>query len=246
MDGLEWKRIKYNKYVQRFLMFAEKLAVKNSDILIADSEAIKDYLFKKYAVQACFIAYGAELFDKPNDEILNQFGLVPFTYNMLIARMEPENNIEMILDGVKTAKSNAPFFVVGNPNNKFGHYLVEKFKSDKRIVFAGSIYDAETINNLRYYSCFYFHGHSVGGTNPSLLEAMGCKSLIVAHNNAFNKSVLGENSLYFQDAQEVANLLDNCKRNDFEVFLDNNYNKIKTEYTWEKIISQYEKIIIMP
>lgn len=245
MDGLEWKRTKFSKKVQRFLMYAEKLAVKNSNDLIADSLGIQSYLLKKYNVTARFIAYGADLFDTPDISVLKSFSAEPFKYNMLIARMEPENNIEMILDGVYNSTSEIPFFVISNQKNKFGEYLTEKYKQDKRIVFMGPIYDLLIINNLRYFSNLYFHGHSVGGTNPSLLEAMGCKSLIAAHNNEFNKSVLGTDAYYFNNFKDIITLIETVNGADIDhAFKINNYDKIKHDYSWDKIIGQYEHLMI--
>jgi len=245
MDGLEWKRTKYSNNVQRFLMYAEKLAVKRSNGLIADSLAIQSYLHDKYQVASDFIAYGAELFDNPDETFLSAFKVKPYGYNMLIARMEPENNIETILEGVHLSKQEMPFFVVGNTKNIFGTYLVDKYKNDLRIIFTGPIYDTKVINNLRYYCHIYFHGHSVGGTNPSLLEAMGCSSLIVAHNNEFNKSVLGSDGFYFNDAGDISNFVERLDRKEVTSrnFVANNYNKIKTEYTWTKIVGQYEQVM---
>ena len=246
MDGLEWKRTKYSKSVQRFLMYAEKLAVKMSDQLIADSKAIKSYLNKKYNVDSHFIAYGANLFNSPDKSILEPFAIQPYKYNMLIARMEPENNIEMILDGVNISKSKHKFFVVGNAKNKFGEYLTQKYKSNQSIIFTGPIYDLTIINNLRYYSNIYFHGHSVGGTNPSLLEAMGCQCLIGAHDNEFNKSVLDEDAFYFKNAEDVAHCLQTYFKSDnvSRRMVENNYVKIETNYSWKKIVEQYEQVMI--
>ena len=245
MDGLEWKRTKYSKKVQRFLMYAEKLAVKRSDGLIADSLAIQAYLLKKYGASSDFIAYGANLFEHPDVKILTAFNVKPYEYNMLIARMEPENNIEPILDGVHLSRSDRPFFVVGNAKNKFGMHLVEKFKKERRIIFTGPIYDAVIIDNLRFYSNLYFHGHSVGGTNPSLLEAMGCRALIVAHDNEFNKSILGRDAFYFRSPEDIAIFVETLDkgREDNKAVIENNYLKIKTEYSWDKIVEQYEKVM---
>ncbi len=246
MDGLEWKRSKYNRFVRRFLMTAERLAVKRSNDLIADSTIIQDYLDKKYKVKSDFIAYGAELFNDPDEKILSGFGVGAYNYNMLIARMEPENNIEMILDGVKASGSAKKFFVVGNTANKFGTYLREKFSGEKRIVFSGSIYDVNVICNLRYFSNLYFHGHSVGGTNPSLLEAMGCNCPIAAHDNPFNKSILGEDAAYFANAAEIAGIIDHfewsAEKSRKQVAA--NFEKIRTNYSWPKVIGQYEELIL--
>lgn len=245
MDGLEWKRSKYSKKVQAFLLYAEKLAVRYSDHLIADSRAIRDYLLSKYGVHSTFIAYGAPVFDQPQQQVLDKFSLRPAAYSLLIARMEPENNIEMILDGVATSSNTNPFLVVGNTANKFGIYLKDKFKTDNRIIFTGPIYDETVINNLRFFCGYYFHGHSVGGTNPSLLEAMGCGALIVAHDNEFNKSVLGEDALYFNDADSASSILnvDPLQVKERDQRIRNNINKIRHDYSWKKIVEQYEQIM---
>ena len=238
MDGLEWKRAKYNSYVKRFLKYAEKLAVQSSDYLISDSLGIQDYIFKKYSINSKFIAYGAELFKVPNKKSLEKYNLVPFNYNIIIARLEPENNIEIILEGVVKSKTNMPTLVIGNYNTKFGRYLQKCFKNEKRIIFLGGIYDLEMLNNLRYFSNIYFHGHSVGGTNPSLLEAMSSNSFIVAHDNIFNKSILGNDALFFRSSEDIVKLL-NLNKKDFKTFLDNNTLKIKNQYLWSKINSEY-------
>lgn len=245
MDGLEWKRTKFSKKVQRFLMYAEKLAVKHSDVLVADSEAIKDYITEKYAKPSHFIAYGAHLFTTPNQQITDRYQLRPYGYNILVARMEPENNIEVILDGVSQSKSEEPCLVVGNYGNKFGTYLAEKFRNEKRIIFMGPVYDLEILNNLRYFSRYYFHGHSVGGTNPSLLEAMASNCFIISHNNEFNKSVLRDNALYFNNADDIATILDKPYDTSLkDSFTKSNKQKIETTYSWENIIQLYENLML--
>lgn len=241
MDGLEWKRAKYSKPVQRFLQFAEKLAVKYSDHLIADSTEIQRYLGNKYKKEATFIPYGAELFEKPDPSVLDDYGVKVHDYDMLIARMEPENSIETILDGVVRANRERPFLVVGNTTNDFGEYLKLKFAPYHKIKFVGGIYDMAKLNNLRYYSNLYFHGHTVGGTNPSLLEAMGSNSLICSHDNKFNRAVLGSDAFYFSTAMDVAEHLRAANKSDdaYAHFLANNTDKIKTVYTCENIVNQY-------
>lgn len=245
MDGLEWKRSKFSKKVQRFLMYAEKLAVKHSDVLVADSEAIKDYITEKYDKPSHFIAYGAHVFTHPSPQAIASYQANPFGYNMLVARMEPENNIEVILDGVSQSKSKEPCLVIGNHKNKFGSYLVEKFSHDKKIIFIGPVYDLVVLNNLRYFSRYYFHGHSVGGTNPSLLEAMASNCFIVSHNNEFNKSVLRENALYFDNSADIATILDTTYDASLrETFTMSNKQKIETVYSWENIIQLYETLML--
>ena len=243
MDGLEWKRSKYSKKVQKFLKYAESLAVKHSNILIADSIGIKEYLKNKYSVDSEYIAYGVEAENKYNDSFLNELNLTKYSYNMLIARIEPENNIEVILDGLIKSKNNQNFLVIGSVDNSFGKYLVEKFKKNKQIKFIGSIYNLPKLNSLRKYSNIYFHGHSVGGTNPSLLEAMASHALICAHDNIFNKSILGGNAFYFLDERDISTILQVKNKNDYPVFLDQNYKRVIKDFNWKIINQKYEQLI---
>jgi hypothetical protein len=239
MDGLEWKRSKYNKWVRKFLKYAEAFAVKRSDYLISDSKGIRKYLINEYGKDSKYIAYGAENFKDPNDKILEEYDVEKYRYNMLIARMEPENNIETILDGAVMSNIKTPFLVIGKFENSFGKYLTKKFRHFNHIRFLGGIYNLEDLNNLRYYSNLYFHGHSVGGTNPSLLEAMASKALIVAHKNDFNYAILEENAFYFTQKEEVAEIINSENKNEFTHMILNNYNKIDREFSWEIINSSY-------
>lgn len=239
MDGLEWKRTKYSKPVRRFLKTAEKFAAVSSDFLISDSIAIKSYIKEKYNRDSEFIAYGANLFTNQSENILEEYQIEKYKYNMIIARLEPENNIETILDGVVKSDSVLPILVVGKHETKFGEFLKNKFSKDKRIKFLGGIYDIEYLDNLRFYSNLYFHGHSVGGTNPSLLEAMASSSFIIAHDNDFNKSILGKDAFYFLNSDDVKLQLIKSKIN-YSAFIQANLNKIENEFSWPIINGQYE------
>jgi len=241
MDGLEWRRSKYSKKVQTFLKYAEKLAVKTSDFLIADSLGIKSYLKQTYQVEATYIPYGTDVVLKTDERILKAYGVEANSYNLLIARMEPENNIEVILDGYINSNTEQPILIIGNANNTFGLYLKDKFKSDNRIKFIGPNYDMVALNNLRYFSKVYFHGHSVGGTNPSLLEAMGSGAFICAHDNEFNKAILGEDAFYFKSNLDVRDILNsNFSKVDKKQEIENNFAKVNQLYRWPLIISAYE------
>jgi glycosyltransferase involved in cell wall biosynthesis len=242
MDGLEWKRTKYSYWTRKFLTFAENWAVKRSDYLVADSIGIQSYLKKKYSVTSEFIPYGANEFLIPNDRVLLKYGLKKFEYDLLIARMEPENNIEVILDGVSQSNSENLCIVIGNYTNKFGTKLKNKFRGINKIRFLGAIYDLDILNNLRYYSNLYFHGHSVGGTNPSLLEAMASSALICAHKNIFNSAILGEDAYYFSSTLDVTETLQRVNKNALQQEkITNNLNKIKKDYNWLRINQQYEE-----
>lgn len=243
MDGLEWKRSKYSKKTQNFLKYAEQLAIKHSDHLISDSIGIQSYLQNKYGVESKYIAYGAKIFNGPDEEILKKYKVCKFEYNLLIARLEPENNIVTILDGFFQSKSKSTFFVIGKNDTTFGKYLKNRYSEDCRIIFLGGIYDQNHLDNLRFFSNLYFHGHSVGGTNPSLLEAMSSSALIIAHNNIFNKSILGPDAFYFSHKREVKELV-SMHKNDYQNILINNRNKILNKYDWNIINSTYEEYLL--
>ncbi|MBL4707505.1 MAG: DUF1972 domain-containing protein [Flavobacteriales bacterium] len=245
MDGLEWKRTKFSSPVQGFLKKAEKWAVESSNHLVADSKGIQSYLKDKYQLDSTFIAYGSDLFSTPDLSILERYNVSKGSYNMLIARMEPENNIEIILDGVVSAANQRTFLVVGKTENEFGKYLVNKYKSKPNIQFLGGIYDLLVLNNLRHYSNLYFHGHSVGGTNPSLLEAMASSAFIVAHDNIFNKAILESEAYYFSSVEDVKKIMDTPIGPELEKeYIRLNRSKIEKQYAWEIIIQSYEDLFL--
>lgn len=239
MDGLEWKRSKYSKPVRNFLKVAEKLAINTSDFLVSDSVGIQKYIQDTYGLGSKHIAYGANLFENPDNSVLGTYNLKAHNYNMLIARLEPENNIEVILEGVANSAIYMPFVVIGKHQTQYGNYLKTKFGSHENIRFIGGIYNQNHLNNLRYHSNLYFHGHSVGGTNPSLLEAMASNALIVAHDNIFNKGVLNDDAFYFKKPTDIIKLLEINKK-DYFVFTKANKEKIKAQYSWKHINNQYE------
>lgn len=241
MDGLEWKRTKFNSNVQKFLMHAEKIAVKKSDYLVSDSIGIKNYLKNKYDVDSTFIAYGTEIFQEPNVEKIKTHNLSQNSYSLLIARIEPENNIEQIIKGVILSNNCKPLIIIGDyTRNKFGKSLFLKYADNNKIRFIGSIYDKEELNNLRYYSYMYFHGHSVGGTNPSLLEAMGCSCFIIAHDNEFNRSVLKE-AYYFKSSKDLADTIDSVRKEQNKDKISSNLMKISNYYNTDNINNLYEE-----
>jgi glycosyltransferase involved in cell wall biosynthesis len=242
MDGLEWKRDKYSPKVQKFLHQAERWAVKYSDHLIADSSEIHDYLMKTYHHESTHIPYGANIFKEPDESALSPYSLVKDSYNILVARLEPENNIETIIQAHLQSGSNVPLLIVGNYNTHHGHYLHKKYQSGK-IKFLGAIYDQPVLNNLRYFSSIYFHGHSVGGTNPSLIEAMASNAFIIAHNNVFNRNILGNDAYYFDNTDSLVHLMEQgYKKGDHKHFMENNTIKIRDTYSLESIHQQVESL----
>jgi glycosyltransferase involved in cell wall biosynthesis len=239
MDGLEWKRTKYSKPVQQFLKFAERLAAKSSDFLVSDSLGIQKFLKTKYNKESTYIAYGAHPFESPDESVLREYQVERDNYNVIMARFEPENNLDMVLEGVAMCETKTVILVIGKHQTKYGAYLKNKFKSYTHIRFIGGLYNLQHLNNLRYFSNIYFHGHSVGGTNPSLLEAMASKAFVIAHNNDFNKGILKDNSFYFSTALEVKNILNTIKKNDNLRLVQNNFDAIVSEFNWGKINGEY-------
>ena len=246
MDGLEYKRTKFNPLVQKFVFWEEKMAVKHSHYLISDNMGIHDYYMEKYGKESEFLAYGADIHDDYNEQYLSEYGLTPDNYLLLIARLEPENNIIMAIEGYLASKENGvkPLIIIGKTNTSHGKELVAKYCHEKYVKFIGGIYDFHKINSLRYYSYAYFHGHSVGGTNPSLLEAMASSCFILANDNIFNRAVLKSNALYYHDSsrvKELLNRIDELIATHKKEFVDNNLSEIRREYSWEKLVDQHEK-----
>ncbi|NOU46061.1 MAG: DUF1972 domain-containing protein [Bacteroidales bacterium] len=239
MDGLEWQRNKYSRLVQKFLLYSEKRIIKSSHFLIADSKVIQDYLLKTYQVKAGYIAYGAEKCCLTDKVHLEKFNCHPHSYYLVIARMQADNNIEVIIQAVLKSETEHPLLIIGSTNNRFGRYLVKKYASEK-IRFAGAVFDRSILNQLRRHALIYFHGHSGGGTNPSLLEAMASSAYICAHKNPFNETILGDDALYFVDSESLTKVLNSpIKTLDRETKTNRNLTKTRLYYNWELIVSQY-------
>jgi glycosyltransferase involved in cell wall biosynthesis len=244
MDGLEWQRSKYAAPVRWFLRHAEKWAVQHSGFLIADSPAIQQYLSNKYGATSQYIAYGATVFTGEDKHLLQQHGLLPQSYCMLMARMEPENNIAMVLQGFLASGCTQKLVVVGNVQNRHGRFLVKHFGQDDRILFIGPVYEALPLHTLKHNALLYFHGHSAGGTNPSLLEAMASRVPVAAHDNVFNRAVLQNDGLYFRSAADVAALLQGLPKQDvLTEMVQRNIEKVQQQYNWPLIIDQYEQFL---
>jgi len=240
LDGLEWKREKWNKLVQQLTRKLEKYGVKHSDYLIADNIGIKNYISQEYNIEAEFIAYGTDDVLPHTDSCLHDYGITnKREYFLSIARLEPENNLEMMFDAYITSKNQAPYYIVGNHTTPYGDFLKDKYRN-KGIIFLGGIFNKSDLDNIRYYSKIYIHGHSVGGTNPALLEAMAASCLIAAHDNKFNRSVLSENAFFFSSSSQLSHLFNLDIRPSRKSFISNNLNKINKFYKWPVIIDQYE------
>lgn len=241
MDGQEWKRPKFSSSVRKFLKHAERWATLRCPVLVADSIPIGDYLVEKYHKPVRLISYGAIIPQAFNPKLLASYGLFKKKYDLILARMEPENNIELIIQAKLKSVDGYPLVIIGN-ESKYKQYLLKNYAKESAIIFLDAIYEADTINSLRHFCRLYIHGHSVGGTNPSLLEAMACSCVIVAHNNPFNKAVLEEDGFYFKDENDLMKLFTHGTASETLLFQANNLKKIKYEYNWDIITEKYEAL----
>lgn len=245
MDGLEYKRSKWNRTVQRIIEKLEAIAVNHSPYLISDNIGIQKYLREKFNVDSFYIPYGADPVDKFRPELLEKFQLKPFEYSLVVARVEPENNIEVVIKGHLASGVSFPLVVVGNTKTEFGKYLVATYGKGTHVRFVGGIYEKETLDAVRHFASLYFHGHSVGGTNPSLLEAMACECFIVAHENDFNATILGDAALYFASTNDVARITTEAselRKTNSQKFVQVNSEKIRSTFNWTKVTDEHEDL----
>ncbi len=253
-DGFEWKRAKFNSSVKLLLRINEKMGSYWSDRIIADSKGIKKYYDKKYDIESSFIAYGASEVqtvkwdNEKLPEVLKDGININPAYWLLVARLEPENNIHTIIEGYIKSKAEKPLIIVGNFDSpQYEEYvrgIVREKSGNKKIVFTGGIYNQDSLNMLRQNCFAYLHGHSVGGTNPSLVEAMAMESLLLAHDNQFNREVCEDSALYFKNPDDLKDKIDQVESNP-ENYLElksKAFNRAKKEYSWDKIIGQYHEL----
>lgn len=260
-DGHEWKRAKWNKAIRQYWKISEKHMVKHADLLICDSKNIEKYIkqdYKQYNPKTTFIAYGA---DTEKSKILDDDStLIQWykekhvkkkEYYLVVGRFVPENNYEAMIIEFMKSKTNKDFVLITNvEKNKFYEELREKtkFDKDKRIKFVGTVYNQELLKKIRENAYGYFHGHEVGGTNPSLLEALATTDLNILLDVGFNREVGENGALYFnKESGNLSTLIDNLQVYD-EVAAarlgDLAKDRILREYTWEKIINDYEETFL--
>lgn len=244
IDGLEWKRDKWNKYVKWFLKFSEKLAVKYSDTIISDNKVIQEYVKNEYNINSVLIAYGAdhvERFEIPD----NLYSLYPFLrnkYAFTVCRIEPENNIHMILEGMSKYKK-LDFVIIGNwDSSTYGLNLKNEYQDFDNIQILDPIYDQKILNQIRSNCYIYLHGHSAGGTNPSLVEAMALNLPIFAYDINYNKETTNHQAKYFSSPEELINLLHETNESSLNKIANNLFEIAKEEYTWKNISNKYSKL----
>lgn len=236
MDGFEWKRGKYSFFTKKLLKWFEKIAIKYSNIVIADHSILYKYYHEKHKITPVLISYGAEIPVHFDESTIVSFGLTKYNYFLVVARDEPENQIECIILAWIKAKTINNLCIVTNNNR-----LSKKYAAIEKIIFIHSLYNYTNLSNLRHFSLACIHGHTVGGTNPSLLEAMSAQSFIIAHDNLFHREILKDNAIYFDSENSLTAILHNISDNSekTEKSILNNLNKIKDNYHWEGITKQY-------
>jgi glycosyltransferase involved in cell wall biosynthesis len=221
-------------------------AIQYSDALVCDHPEILKFYAMNYGLQPVYIPYGADNMGAGDKSVLEAFNLSVDRYYLVIARLEPENNIRNIILGYLAARSDEPLIVVGDYRRKYGRRIVNEFRHERKIIFAGGIYHEESLDNLRHYSKALIQGHSVGGTNPSLLEAMAAGAWIIAHDNPYNRYILEEDSLFFKSAEHLTQLLKELGKWSplSEEMIRNNREKIWKSSQWNDIINRYEALFL--
>ena len=259
-DGHEWKRAKWSASVRMYWKVSEKLMVKYADLLICDSKNIEKYIqynYVQYHPKTTFIAYGADNKtsvlsdnDKTYRQWLESKGLNPKNYYLVVGRFVPENNYEVMIREFMRSNSTRDFALITNVSEKFLEELKIKtgFDKDKRIKFVGTVYDQELLKKIRENAYGYFHGHEVGGNNPSLLEALDSTELNLLLNVGFNKEVAEESALYWtKEDGSLANLIEKADRmSEIEIteYGKKAKKRILEAYSWQFIVDEYEKLFL--
>ncbi|MFM2667068.1 DUF1972 domain-containing protein [Vibrio mediterranei] len=234
IDGLEWRRDKWGKFAKWFLKSSESYAVKYSDVIVTDNQAISDYVYEEYGKQSSTIAYGGDhAIVNSETSICNQ------NYALALCRIEPENNVAMILDAFTKTEQHIKF--VGNWNSsQYGKNLKEKYQYYSNIELIDPIYDLQTLYTLRRNCFLYIHGHSAGGTNPSLVEMMHFGIPILAFSCSFNKYSTENGAFYFSCSESLRNTMQNLSKYELKNCGDMMIEIAKRRYTWEEISASYE------
>lgn len=244
IDGLEWKRAKWGGPAKRFLKFSEKIAVKYADEIITDNKVITDYMKLEYGASSHLIAYGADhVTNEPfDDELIEKYPQVKKNYAFKVCRIEPENNIHIILEAFSILPEKNLVCIGNWGNSEYGKNLKMKYAKHKNIFLLDPIYDQLILNKLRSNCSIYIHGHSAGGTNPSLVEAMYLGLPIFAFGVDYNKETTENKALYFDDVNELVLLLKNtCDPQLIDIGNDMNIIA-KERYTWAYISTLYSKL----
>jgi glycosyltransferase involved in cell wall biosynthesis len=250
MDGIEWKREKWGLVAKTWFWLNERAGCWFGNHLVADHPMIKEHLATRVSnSKITMIPYGGDRVSDADPTALARYNLEPQGFSVVIARPEPENSFLQIVKAFSSKRRNHKLVVLGNftPDKNKYHKQVMDAAGDE-VIFPGAIYEAEVVQALRYFSRFYIHGHRVGGTNPSLVEALGAGCAVIAHDNQFNRWVAGNAAVYFNDENDCAELFEKYLRDDHNLLIatmkKESTRRFNEKFTWENILSQYEKLLI--
>ncbi|MCR5332758.1 MAG: DUF1972 domain-containing protein [Bacilli bacterium] len=254
-DGHEWKRSKWPWIIKKYWKYSERRMIKYTDRIICDSVNIEKYIheeYGKYNPKTSFVAYGSDVVElKKNTELFKswaeKFDLKSDEYYLVVGRFVPENNYEMMIKGYMASNTKKPLVLITNvEKNKFYERLLKstQFDKDPRVKFVGTVYDQALLQEIRYNAFAYIHGHSVGGTNPSLLEGLACTDLSMLFDVSFNREVGGDTALYFDSAESFTKLIEDSEKlskEEIAKYAKASSQRIKDNYSWESICSKYEE-----
>lgn len=259
-DGHEWLRAKWSAPIRKYWKISESLMVKHSDLMVCDSKNIEKYIkeeYKKYQPQTTFIAYGADTqksrLSDDNEKLIRWYqekGLFPKNYFLVVGRFVPENNYETMIKEFMKSKTKRSFALITNVSEAFLQELKEKtgFDRDSRIKFVGTVYDQELLKKIRENAYGYFHGHEVGGTNPSLLEALGSTDLNLLLDVGFNREVAEDAALYWSketgNLATLVNQTENLSSEEIKCLGIKAKKRINEWYSWDYIVNEYEKLFL--
>jgi glycosyltransferase involved in cell wall biosynthesis len=238
IDGIEWQREKWKGFAKYFLRLSEKIAVRFAHDVIADNVSIESYILQTYGVTSHLIAYGGDHVISVNASSIISFGL-PATYAFSVCRIEPENNIHIILEAFSKLNE-YPLVVVGNwLNSNYGRKLLLKYKGVNNLFLLESIYDLGKLKTLRSDCSIYIHGHSAGGTNPALVEAMHFGKPVLAFDCDFNRNSTENKALYFKSSKTLVKVMENLQEAEAEMIGCSMLEIAQRRYTWSGVAKKY-------
>ena len=246
MDGLEWRRSKWGPRGKAYYRAAESFGVRQADAIIADAPGIADYYDHQFGVASELIRYGAPLLDDAPSDGIRELGLEPGGYHLVVARFEPENHVREIVEGYAMSQATKPLVVVGSaPYAAEYTAAIDRIAAaDPRIRLLGAVYDQDLLDALYHHASTYLHGHSVGGTNPSLLRAMGAGTAVIAFDVVFNREVLDEQGWYFRTPADVAAAVDAAESDAGDVAAASAAvrRRAADAFSWDDVAATYEDL----
>ncbi len=248
VDGLEWQRAKWGKWGRRYYRMAESLSIRWADALIADAAGIAEYYQAEFGAATEQIAYGAPILDSPGSDRLAPLGLEPRCYHLVVARFEPENHVLEIVRGFVASAAERPLVVVGSAPYSDDYTAAIEAAADDRVQLIGGVWDQVQLDQLYANAASYLHGHSVGGTNPSLLRAMGAGTVTCAWDVSFNRGVLGPGGHYFSSESELADRLAEVETEltqspaNWQERAAQILERARLNYDWDEVASAYGEL----